>query len=213
MASLWRVHDARASAARDRAAGRRHGSSASIIARETAARASCASGPSSPTRARCARSADRASFSASASPFGVTYSNRWRRSCAPSFCTHVAFVDQLLEHAAERLLGDAQDIEQLRDLHARIAVDEMQHPVMRAAETELAAAPRPDRRRSRDRRRTAARSCPRSARGAAGGRRSSPGEPVARSQGCGIYVSHVDIFWFDCYKEAVLGERIVPSGR
>ena len=49
----------------------------------------------------------------------------------------VALVDQLLEHAAERLLGDLQDIEQLGDLHARIAVDEMQHAVVRAAEAEL----------------------------------------------------------------------------
>ena len=50
---------------------------------------------------------------------------------------HVALVDQLLEHAAERLLGDLQDVEQVGDLHARIAVDEMQHAVVRAAEAEL----------------------------------------------------------------------------
>ena len=50
---------------------------------------------------------------------------------------HVALVDQLLEHAAERLLGDVQDVEQVGDLHARVAVDEMQHPVVGAAEAEL----------------------------------------------------------------------------
>ena len=50
---------------------------------------------------------------------------------------HVALVDQLLEHAAERLLGDVEDVEQVGDLHAGIAVDEMQHPVMGAAEAEL----------------------------------------------------------------------------
>ena len=50
---------------------------------------------------------------------------------------HVALVDELLEHATERLLGDLEDVEQLGDLHAGIAVDEMQHPVMRAAEAEL----------------------------------------------------------------------------
>ena len=55
----------------------------------------------------------------------------------PFLLHHVALVDQLLEHAPERLLGDAQDVEQVRDLHAGIAVDEMQHPVMRAAEAEL----------------------------------------------------------------------------
>src|SRR2546430_475533 len=49
----------------------------------------------------------------------------------------VALVDQLLEHAAKRLLGDLEDVEQRRNLHARVAIDEMQHPVMRAAEAEL----------------------------------------------------------------------------
>ena len=32
---------------------------------------------------------------------------------------HIALVDELLEHAAERLLGDLQDVEELGDLHAR----------------------------------------------------------------------------------------------
>src|SRR5262245_44471722 len=50
---------------------------------------------------------------------------------------HVALVDELLEHAAERLLGDLEDVEQLRNLHAGIAVDEMQHPVMSAPEIEF----------------------------------------------------------------------------
>src|SRR5262245_36373427 len=50
---------------------------------------------------------------------------------------HVALVDELLEHAAERLLGDLEDVEQLRNLHAGIAIDEMQHPVMGAPETEF----------------------------------------------------------------------------
>ena len=43
-------------------------------------------------------------------------------------------VEQLLEDPSERLLGDAQDIEQVGDLQARIAMDEMHHPVMGAAE-------------------------------------------------------------------------------
>jgi len=50
---------------------------------------------------------------------------------------HIALVDQLLEHAAERLLGDLQNVEQVGNLDAGIAVDEMQHAVMRPAETEL----------------------------------------------------------------------------
>ncbi len=49
----------------------------------------------------------------------------------------IAFIDQLLEHAAERLLGDFQNIEQLGDLHAGIAIDEMQDAMVRAAEAEL----------------------------------------------------------------------------
>src|SRR5665213_14551 len=51
---------------------------------------------------------------------------------------HVALIDQLLEHAAERLFGDVEDFQQVSDLHAGIAVDEMQHTVMGAAEGELA---------------------------------------------------------------------------
>src|SRR5262249_41205058 len=47
---------------------------------------------------------------------------------------HIALVDELLEHAAERLLGDLQDVEQLSNLHAGVAVDEMQDSVMSAAE-------------------------------------------------------------------------------
>ena len=50
---------------------------------------------------------------------------------------HIAFVDQLLENAAERLLGDFQNVEQVGDLHPGIAVDEMQHAMVRPAEAEL----------------------------------------------------------------------------
>ena len=53
------------------------------------------------------------------------------------FLRHVALIDELLEHPAERLLGDFQDVEQLRNLHAGIAVDEMQHPVVSAPEAQL----------------------------------------------------------------------------
>ena len=49
----------------------------------------------------------------------------------------VALIEQLLEHPPERLLGDLQDVEQVGNLDAGIAVDEMQHPVMGAAEAEL----------------------------------------------------------------------------
>ena len=45
-----------------------------------------------------------------------------------------ALIDQLLEHAGQALLGDLQDLEQVRDLHARMPVDEVQHAMVGAAE-------------------------------------------------------------------------------
>jgi len=64
---------------------------------------------------------------AKASPFGV----------GALLLQHVTLVDQLLEYAAERLLRDLENVQQLGDLHAGVAVDEMQDPVMRAAEPEF----------------------------------------------------------------------------
>src|ERR1700690_3338130 len=110
---------------------------------------------------------------------------------------HEALIDQLLEHAAERLFGDVEDIQEVGDLHAGIAVDEMQHPVMGAPETELGEHlvriadeiaigeeqqldDVPDR---LGRRRGCARAL-----GQAAGR--------GGNLGAHIYVSHVDIFWF-----------------
>jgi hypothetical protein len=46
-------------------------------------------------------------------------------------------VDQFLEHPIEALLGDLQDVEQLGDGEAGAAVDEVQHPVMRAPKPEI----------------------------------------------------------------------------
>src|SRR5262249_25666540 len=50
---------------------------------------------------------------------------------------NIALVNELLEHAPKRLLGDLENIEQLGNLHAGTAIDEMQHAVMRAAEADL----------------------------------------------------------------------------
>lgn len=44
------------------------------------------------------------------------------------------FVDQLLEDTRQRLFGDFENIEELGDAQAGIAVDEMKDPVMGAAE-------------------------------------------------------------------------------
>ena len=48
-----------------------------------------------------------------------------------------AFVDELLQHAGQALLGDLQDLQQVRDPQARIAVDEVQHAVVGAAQAEF----------------------------------------------------------------------------
>ena len=44
------------------------------------------------------------------------------------------FVDKLLEDAAQALLRDLQDVEEIGDAQARIAVDEVHNPMMRTAE-------------------------------------------------------------------------------
>ncbi len=48
----------------------------------------------------------------------------------------IPFIEQLLENPSQRLLGDAQHVQQVGHLKAGIAVDEMQHPVMRPPESE-----------------------------------------------------------------------------
>ncbi len=50
---------------------------------------------------------------------------------------YVALVDELFEHAAKRLFGDFQDVEQVGDFDAGITIDEVQHPMMRPAEAKL----------------------------------------------------------------------------
>src|SRR6202142_3406304 len=110
---------------------------------------------------------------------------------------HEALIDQLLEHAAERLLGDVEDLQQVGDLHAGIAVDEMQHPVMGAPEGEL--------------RKHFVRIADEIAVGEKQqlddvpdrlGRRAGRGRTLRQAAGwrgdlgVHIYVSHVDIFWF-----------------
>ena len=50
---------------------------------------------------------------------------------------HVALIHQLLQHPAERLFGDVEDIQQVGDLDAGMAGHEMHDPMMRAAESEF----------------------------------------------------------------------------
>ena len=49
----------------------------------------------------------------------------------------ISLVDQLLEDAAQALLGDVEHVEQVGDCETRMAIDEMQHAVMRPAEAEI----------------------------------------------------------------------------
>ena len=99
--------------------------------------ASCAFGPSSRKRARDARGLQPGELHGQRLALGGDVEQPLAAVVGALLLQHIALVDQLLEHAPERLLGDLQDVEQFGDLHAGIAVDEMQHPVMRAAEAEL----------------------------------------------------------------------------
>src|SRR5262245_48773708 len=50
---------------------------------------------------------------------------------------HITLIDELFEHTAERLFRDVEDLKQIRHLHAGVAIDEMQHPMMGAPETKF----------------------------------------------------------------------------
>src|SRR6185369_13201633 len=125
----------------------------------------------------------------------------------PFLLHHIALIDELLEHPSERLLGDAQGLQEVGDLHARIAIDEMQHAVVRPPEAEFLQ----DVIRIRDKVPVGkeqkldqipdrlALGRPRNIRG---GRRARAG---LRKN----YVSHVDIFLSVCYQRRGFHERIV----
>ena len=53
------------------------------------------------------------------------------------FLRNVTLINQLFEHPTQRLLCDVEDLEQVRNLNARIAVDEMEHAMVRATEAQL----------------------------------------------------------------------------
>ena len=111
--------------------------SASIIAIRKRRAASWAFGPSSAS-ARAIRSVCRpASLHGQRLALGGDVEQALAAVVVAFLLHHVALVDELLEHAAERLLGDLQHVEQVGDLHARVAVDEMQHAVMGPPEVEF----------------------------------------------------------------------------
>ncbi len=51
---------------------------------------------------------------------------------------NITFADQFLQHPAQALLGNPQDVEQLRHSHAGVAAYEMHHPVVGPAEAKFA---------------------------------------------------------------------------
>src|ERR1700716_843577 len=90
--------------------------STSIMATRNRQAASWAFGPSS-DRARAMRPDCRpASFMASASALGGDEQQPLAAIVGALLLQHIALVDELLEHAPERLLGDLQDVEQLGHL-------------------------------------------------------------------------------------------------
>ena len=119
-----------------------------------------------------------------------------------------AFVDELLQDAREALLGDLQDVEKVGDAQARIAVHEMQHAMMGAAEAvflehrvgvagEIAIGEEQQLDAGDE---IVARGVIARARGAAvsGWRGASERDIAAGRNAVGRYVSHVDLFGLDC---------------
>ena len=80
------------------------------------------------------RDCGRARASASARPFVGRIEFALAAVARALQLDDMAGVDQLLEHARQALLGDLQHVEQFGDGQAGLAVDEMQHAVMGAAE-------------------------------------------------------------------------------
>jgi len=53
------------------------------------------------------------------------------------FLRDVPLINQLFEYPTQRLLRDVEDLKQVGNLYARIAVDEMKHAMVRATEAQL----------------------------------------------------------------------------
>ena len=109
-------------------------SSWSIIASRNSVAERRASGDS-PLRTRTKRAdCRRASSRASAAPLGLVIEKPLAPVVRALARLDETAVEQLLEDAVEALLGDLENVEQRRDGEAWTPVDEMQHPVVRAAE-------------------------------------------------------------------------------
>src|SRR6478752_5195825 len=117
----------------------------------------------------------------------------------------IALVQELLEHAAERLLGDAQDVEEVGDLEPGIAIDKVHDAMMGAAEAErlqllvgIADEIAIGEEQQFD-------DIPAQIASVVCGR-PRPGSVLRRSRE--IYVRHIDVSWFQCYKTISLHETL-----
>ena len=90
----------------------------------------------SSTRPMCSGSASLGSFIASAAPAGAYVKKALAAIVGAGLSHDVALIDQLLEHASERLFGDLEDVEQFGNLHTWIAIDEVEDAGVRAPEAE-----------------------------------------------------------------------------
>ncbi len=122
-----------------------------------------------------------------------------------------ALIHQFAQHPAEALLGDAQDVEQVGDAHTRVAIDEMQHTMMCTAEPDTAEnlvgitdevpVGKEEKLDQVDQRLSLRDPC----RACRGGTVALGGARWGRD----IYVSHVDFFRYDRYRDVPFNERIV----
>ena len=86
-----------------------------------------------------------ASLTARSWPFGVVIEQALAPVGRAGAALDEVLLDQLLQNPVQALLGDAQDVEELGDGQARLAVDEMQHPVVGPAEIRTRRGSGPDR--------------------------------------------------------------------
>jgi hypothetical protein len=135
-----------------------------------------------------------------------------------------ALVHQLAQHAPEALLGDAQDVEQVGHPHAGMTIDEVQHAVVGAAEAEtledvvgvaheIAIGEEQELDQVDHGLGTGASTGSRRVRRAARALRGGGVRLVEAVRGRDIYVSHVDFFRYDRYREVPQDERIVRQRR
>jgi hypothetical protein len=122
---------------------------------------------------------------------------------SPGFLKHVAVLNEVAQYAPKALLGDFQNVEEIRDTHTGMTVDEMQHAMVRAAEAKAGeqfigvADEIPVRKKQQlDQ--------------VIGGTAGAFVRRIGEASGCrrDVYVSHVDIFSVEWYGAQRFGETL-----